>query len=105
MALDIATLERTFADDYIQYNEFGQPVTKEEILNNFKMGAIRYSKIVSTGRRIRIFGDMAVVHGSELDEVEAHGKRSEVRYLYLDVLQKRNGEWKIVASQLARPSL
>ena len=31
-------------------------------------------------------------------------KTRSSNYLYLDVLQKRNGEWKIVASQLARPS-
>ena len=36
-------------------------------------------------------------------EVEAEGKRFQVRYLYLDVLLKRDGEWKLVASQLARP--
>jgi ketosteroid isomerase-like protein len=49
-----------------------------------------------------LFGDVAVVHGSESDEVESGGKRFAVRYVYLDVLQKRNGEWKLVASQLAR---
>ena len=48
----------------------------------------------------RIF---AVVHGSESDEVEAGGKRIAVRYVYLDVLRKCDGEWKLVASQLARP--
>jgi ketosteroid isomerase-like protein len=55
------------------------------------------------GRRIRVFGDTAVVHGSESDEVEAGGKRFAVRYVYLDVLRKCDGEWKLVASQLARP--
>ena len=75
-----------------------------QILDSFRSGAIRYPSIVSTGRSIRVFGDMAVVHGSEDDEVVADGKRFNARYLYLDVLQKRNGEWKIVASQLAKPS-
>jgi len=65
--------------------------------------AIRYPSIVSTGRTTRIFGDTAVVHGSESDEVEADGKRLRVDYMYLDVLLKRDGEWKFVASQLARP--
>jgi ketosteroid isomerase-like protein len=64
---------------------------------------IRYPSIVSTRREIRLFGDTAVVHGAESDEVEVGGKRSAVRYVYLDVLHKRDGEWKLVASQLARP--
>jgi uncharacterized protein (TIGR02246 family) len=103
MAADLDVLARIFADDYVQYNEAGKGFTKQEVLNNFRTGAIRYPSIVSTGRKIRVFGDTAVVHGSESDEVEANGKRSSVRYVYLDVLRKIDGEWKLVASQLARP--
>ncbi len=103
MSADLAVLARIFADDYVQYNEEGKAFTKQDVLDNFRTGAIRYPSIVSTGRLIRIFGDTAVVHGSESDEVEAGGKRFVVRYVYLDVLRKSDGEWKIVASQLARP--
>ena len=103
MSADLGMLARIFADDYVQHNETGKAFTKQDVLNNFRTGAIRYPSIVSTGRTIRVFGDMAVVNGSECDEVEAGGKRSSVRYVYLDVLLKRNGEWKLVASQLARP--
>src|SRR5882762_3005710 len=103
MGADVDSLARIFADDYVQYNESGQAFTRQDVLNNFRTGAIRYPSIVSTGRTIRVFGDMAVVNGSESDEVEVSGKRSAVRYVYLDVLLKRNGEWKLVASQLARP--
>ena len=102
MSGDLAVLERILADDYVQYNEAGKAFTKRDVLNNFETGAIRYPSIVSTGRTIRVFGDTAVVHGSETDEVEADGKRSSVRYVYLDVLRKCDGEWKLVASQLAR---
>jgi uncharacterized protein (TIGR02246 family) len=104
MSADLAALARIFADDYVQYNEAGKPFTKQDVLKNFQTGAIRYPSIVSTGRQIRIFGDTAVVHGSESDEVERNGERFAVRYIYLDVLRKRGGEWKLVASQLARPT-
>ena len=100
---DVETLGRILADDYIQYNDSGEPVGKQQILSNLRSGAIRYPSIVSTCRVIRLFGDMAVVHGSEDDEVETEGKRTRVRYMYLDVLIKRDREWKLVASQLARP--
>ena len=103
MIADVAVLAQIFADDYVQYNESGKAFTKEDVLNNFRTGKIRYPSIVSTARKIRIFGDTAVVHGAESDEVESDGKRSSVRYVYLDVLRKLDGEWKIVASQLARP--
>jgi len=103
MSADLAVLARILADDYVQYNEAGKAFTKQDVLENFRTGATRYPSIVSTGRWIRIFGDAAVVHGSESDEAEVNGNRSAVRYVYLDVLRKRDGEWKLVASQLARP--
>lgn len=103
MSADLTALARIFADDYLQYNESGKAFTKQDVLDNFRTGAIRYPSIISTGRRIRVFGDTAVVHGSESDEVEAAGKRFNVRYVYLDVLRKCDGGWRIVASQLARP--
>ncbi len=103
MSADLAALARIFADDYVQYDESGHAFTKHDVLNRFRTGAIRYPSIVSIARKIRVFGNMAVVHGSESDEVEAEGKRFAMRYVYLDVLEKRDGEWKLVASQLARP--
>ena len=104
MSADLVVLARIFADDYVQYNEAGKAFTKQDVLESFRSGAIRYPSIVSTGRQIRVFGDTAIVHGAESDEVESGGKRFSVRYVYLDVLRKQNGEWKLVASQLARPT-
>lgn len=103
MNADIEPLGRIFADDYVQYDASGKASTKPEVLENLRSGAERYPSIVSTGRQIRLFGEMAIVHGSELDEVEADGKRFSVRYLYMDIVLKRNGQWQIVGSQLARP--
>src|ERR1700690_2866734 len=85
MSADLAVLAQIFADDYVQYNEAGKAFTKQDVLNNFRTGAIRYPSIVSTGRKIRVFGDTAIVHGSESDEVEVNGERAAVRYVYLDV--------------------
>jgi hypothetical protein len=104
IAADLAELSRIFADDYIQYDESGHSSTKEDVLNNLKSGAIRYLSMLSTGRHIRLLtNDVALVHGSEEDEVEQAGRRFQVRYVYTDVVMKRNGRWQIVESQLAKP--
>jgi uncharacterized protein (TIGR02246 family) len=104
MNADVAALSRIFADDYVQYDSSGKVLSKEEILENLRVSAVQYPSIVSTGRRIRLFGEMAIVHGSESDEVESNGKRFSVQYLYMDVVLKREGKWQIVASQLVRPA-
>jgi hypothetical protein len=104
IAADLAELSRIFADDYIQYDEAGRPSTKQDVLNRLRFSAIRYISMTSTGRQIRLLGEnAAVVHGSEEDEVEQASKRFPLRYIYMDAVVKRNGKWKIVASQLARP--
>jgi ketosteroid isomerase-like protein len=103
MSADISALDRVFADDYVQYDPAGQAFTKQEVLHNLRSGKTRYPVIVSTGRQIRLFGNFAIVHGSESDQVEAEGRRFAVRYLYMDVVCKRDGRWQIVGSQLVKP--
>jgi ketosteroid isomerase-like protein len=106
IAADLAALSRIFADDYIQYDESGEAHTRQEVLNNLKSGAIRYLAMVSTGRRIRLVSaEVAIVHGSEEDDVEQGGRRFPVRYVYMDVVMKRNDRWQIVGSQLAKDVL
>jgi uncharacterized protein (TIGR02246 family) len=103
MSADPEALHVIFADDYVQYDPSGQAFTKQQMLATFRSGAIRYPSIVSTGRTVRLFGDWAIVHGSESDEVVAAGERRNVNYLYMDVVRKREGRWQIVASQLVVP--
>ena len=102
-AADVEALAQIFADDYVQYDPSGRPFTKQQVLENLRTSTVRYPSIVSTGRTIRLFGDFAIVHGSEDDIVEAEGHRFPARYLYMDVVVKRNGQWQIVASLLAKP--
>ncbi|HWY22374.1 MAG TPA: nuclear transport factor 2 family protein [Candidatus Acidoferrum sp.] len=103
VAADVAELSRIFADDYIQYDETGDSFTKQDVINNLKTGTIRYLAMTSTGCRIRLLNeDVAIVHGSEEDDVEQGGRRFPVSYVYMDVVAKREGRWQIVGSQLAK---
>jgi uncharacterized protein (TIGR02246 family) len=105
VAADLTELSRIFADDYLQYDESGRSFTKRAVIDKLRTGAIRYLSMTSTGRQIRLLSaELAVVHGSEDNEVEREGKRSPVRYVYTDVVVKRGGKWQIVASQLAKPA-
>jgi len=61
--------------------------------------------MVSTGRHVRMLrDDVAIVHGSEDDVIEQAGKRFPVRYVYTDVVMKRDGKWQIVGSHLVKPA-
>lgn len=103
MKTDIGVLSQIFADDYVQYDPAGRDFTKREILQALASGKVSYPVIKSVSRRIRMFGEMAIVHGVEEDVVEADGERFPARYLYMDVVCRREGRWWIVGSQLAYP--
>jgi uncharacterized protein (TIGR02246 family) len=105
MAADPSELDRIFAHDYVQYGDSGKASTKGDVIDNLVSGKIRYVSMTSTGRHIRLLTEsVAVVHGSEEDVVEGDGRRVLIRYIFMDVVVKRNGQWQIVASQLVRPS-
>ena len=97
-----AELDQIYADDYLQYDEAGQPRTKQDMIRSLTSGKLRFISMVSTGRNIRLFEGFAIVHGSERDEVEQNGSRLTVSYLYMDVVVRRGGRWQIVASQLVK---
>jgi uncharacterized protein (TIGR02246 family) len=106
ISADEHELQRIYADDYIQYDESGRRSTRQDLIRNLTSGAIRFLSMTSTGRNIRLLReDVAIVHGSEEDEVEQCGQRSAVRYVYTDIVMKREGRWQIVASQLAKPDI
>jgi ketosteroid isomerase-like protein len=103
MSADVVALRRIYADDYVQYDETGKVITKQDLIRDLTSGKVWLLSMKSTGRQVRILrDDVATVHGSEDDEIEQNGKRFFVRYIYMDVVMKRNGRWQIVASQLAR---
>jgi len=104
IAADVQELGRIYADDYVQQDEAGTTFTRQDVIDRLTSGEIRFVSMTSTGRRIRsLTDDVAIVHGSEDDVVEQGGKRFPVRYVYMDVVAKRDGRWQIVAWQLAKP--
>lgn len=100
---DEEELRRIYADDYVQYDESGKISSRQDLIRNLASGSARFIAMTSTGRTVRFFGNFAVVHGSEEDEIERDGKRISLRYMYMDLVIKRDDRWQIVASQLATP--
>ncbi len=105
IAADVDELCRIYADDYVQQDEAGATSTRQDVIVRLTSGKVRFVSMTSTGRRMRMLReDVAIVHGSENDVVVQSGKRFHVRYVYMDVVVKRERRWQIVASQLAWPS-
>ncbi|HLV86581.1 MAG TPA: nuclear transport factor 2 family protein [Candidatus Sulfotelmatobacter sp.] len=100
---DPEAMKQIYAEDYIQSDENGNLSTRQDVIDRLASGTVRFVSMKSTGRRIRLLReDVAVVHGSEEDVVVQEGKQSSVRYIYMDVVMKREDRWQIVASQLVK---
>lgn len=99
---DVREMERIYAEDYVQSDESGRLFTRADLIRNLTSLKIRFLSMKSTGRQVRVFGDFAVVHGSEEDEIEREDGRAVVKYVYMDVVVRRGGRWQIVASQLSK---
>jgi hypothetical protein len=48
---------------------------------------------------VRIFGNTAVVTGSDTEKSMENGKDTTGKYVWTDVFVKQNGKWRAVASQ------
>jgi ketosteroid isomerase-like protein len=101
ISANVEELQRIYAEDYVQYDDAGKTSTRQDLILSLASGATRFISMASTGRTIRLFGEFAIVHGSEEDTMERGGQRFSVRYVYMDVVIKVEGRWQIVGSQLA----
>ena len=97
---DAAAFEQIVADDWIAVNPDGKSQTKAE-----RAAEIKTAHVVSAtlgDMRVRVFGDTAVVTGTDDEITMTDGKKSSDHYVWSDVFLKRNGKWLAVASQTAQ---
>ena len=77
----------------MQHDEAGNDFTKQEVIDNLTSGTIRFVSMTSTGRRIRLLRTTwRLFMGRKTMWWSKAGKRFPVRYVYLDVVMKRDGQ-------------
>jgi uncharacterized protein (TIGR02246 family) len=97
---DASTFEKLVADDWIAISPDGKSQTKDE-----RAAEIKTAHVVSATlgeMKVRVFGDTAVVTGTDNEITMTDGKKSSDHYVWTDVFVKRNGKWLAVASQTAQ---
>jgi ketosteroid isomerase-like protein len=97
---DAAAFEQLVADDWIAITPDGKRQTKAERAAEIKNGHIDSATLGDM--KVRVFGDTAVVTGTDDEISMIDGKKSSDHYVWTDVFVKRNGRWLAVASQTAQ---
>ena len=96
---DIAGADKVMADDWVAIDFDGKTVTKAEVLADMKSGASTAQSVELGPMKVRIFGNTAVVTGSDTEKSTYKGKDSSGKYVWTDVWVMRKGHWQAAASQ------
>ena len=99
---DAAALDRILADDWIGIDFEGTVLTKPEALKDIGADSASLESTVLSDMKVRIYGNTAIVTGTDTEKSEYHGKDSSGKYLWTDVFVFRNGRWQAVSSQSTR---
>ena len=99
---DTATLDKIFADDYILVGADGKSMTKAEGMAEVKSGSLATQSIELGPMKVRVFGDSAVVTGTDTEKSSYEGKDTSGKYAWTDVWVMRQGHWQAVASQATK---
>jgi ketosteroid isomerase-like protein len=102
VAVDIEKLNRIFADDWTSIGASGTAVTKEKFLGDFKSGVHRLEAFELGPMDVQVKGNVAVVHGSVTEKRARAGKDVSGEYVWMDLMEKRNGTWVVVRTSGAK---
>jgi len=86
---DAAAFEKLVADDWIAVTPDGKSQTKAERAAEIKSSDL--DSVTMGDMKVRVFGDTAVVTGSDDEITMKDGKKSTDHYVWTDVFVKRNG--------------
>jgi ketosteroid isomerase-like protein len=94
----VAALERLMGPDYLQIDEGGGTVDKEQVLASFRSGERYWAEARSDEHHVRVYGDAAVVgRWRARGHNGAHPFDYQARYV--SVWIRRDGRWRIVSDQ------
>jgi ketosteroid isomerase-like protein len=98
-----AAMENLLAEDYTGITAKGAIQTKEQAVANLKSGALQVTALVTSDRKVRVYGSTAVV--TSVAELTGGKSDPEVtgRYRYTRVyVRNPQGVWKIVSFEASR---
>src|SRR5678816_597547 len=96
---DPAPLRQIYADDYTLVTPSGVIRSKDDQINDLVSGRVKYGKIETVERTIRVYGDVAVVLSREKYEILQDGQQVGGDIFFTRTYKKFGKEWREVANQ------
>ncbi len=98
---DTAFMERTLADDFMAIGPRGFVLTKEQWLQRFTSGSLKYEYLEWDEVNVRSYGDAALVTGRERQKVDYQGQGMESDLRTMLVWIKDDGRWLLANAQMS----
>jgi hypothetical protein len=99
---DNAFFDKNSTDDYTAIHSDGRLTTKAEELDAFKSGALKYEAIDLRERKVRVYGNTALVITLSSSKGTLNGKPFSGEFRTTRTYVKQGGNWKMVAFQATR---
>ncbi len=99
LSADAAAVNELFADDLVWTHSSARIDSKASYISALGSGATRYLSVNRTEEKIRVLGDLALVHGAASMRVNVNGQEREANMRYLCVWLRQHGKTQMVAWQ------
>jgi hypothetical protein len=98
---DVGTLNDLLADDFSGVGPLGFLLNKEQWLARFSSGDLTYEAFDWDQTSPRLYGDAAVVVGSQTQSGAHQGHPIQAEFRVTQTLIQRSGRWQLAALQLS----
>ncbi len=102
MRNDAATMAKILADDFVLVTGSGKTFSKEDLLTEARSGKTIYQRQEASQRKVRVWGDTAVVTALLWVKGLEVGKPFESRLWYSDTYVRYASGWRYVFGQASR---
>lgn len=102
VAGDVAKLNQIYADNFATIGSDGKVISKETLLADFASFHDKLAWFENGPMDVQVFGNVAVAQGSVKEQRSRDGKDTSGEFAWMDLLEKRAGQWVVVRSAAAR---
>jgi ketosteroid isomerase-like protein len=96
---DVATMDRILADDFLLVTGLGKTYTKADLLEEARSKWMVYEHQEDSGRKVRVWGDTAVVTALLWVKGNEDGKAFDYKLWFSDTYVRTPAGWRYVLAQ------
>jgi ketosteroid isomerase-like protein len=102
VAGNVDKLNQIYADNFATVGSDGKVVTKETLLTDFESFHDKLEWFENGPMDVQVFGHVALAQGVVKEKRSRDGKDTSGQFAWMDLLEKRAGQWVVVRSAAAR---